>query len=107
MGLLVAAPPFGKLMPGVLERWAKSLFRGDAASEPKLWRFSQTLIALSAFIIMAGANLRMLNDALRNGPLWYRDYGLGGLQYGGFQIFDVMDQYTKEHPDAQILVAAD
>jgi len=92
---------------GVLERWAKSLFRGDAASEPKLWRFSHTLIALSAFIIMAGANLRMLNDALRNGPLWYRDYGLGGMQYGGFQIFDIIDQYKKEHPDAQIIFSPD
>ena len=92
---------------GVLERWAGSLVRGDAAASPKLWRIPHTLIALCAFVILAGTNLRMLNDALKNGPLWFRDYGLGGMQYGGFQIFDIVDQYVKEHPGAQIIFSPD
>lgn len=92
---------------GVLERWAGSFVRGDTAARPKLWTFPHTLIALSAFVILAGANLRMLNDALKNGPLWFRDYGLGGMQYGGFQIFDIIDQYVKEHPESQIIFSPD
>jgi hypothetical protein len=92
---------------GVLERWAGPLVRGEPAERPRLWMFSHTLIALSALMILAGANLRMLNDALKNGPLWFRDYGLGGMQYGGFQIFDIIDQYVKEHPEAQIIFSPD
>jgi 4-amino-4-deoxy-L-arabinose transferase-like glycosyltransferase len=92
---------------GVLERWAGSLVREEAAARPKLWTFPHALIALTAFMILAGANLRMLNDALKNGPLWFRDYGLGGMQYGGFQIFDIIDQYVKEHPEAHIIFSPD
>jgi 4-amino-4-deoxy-L-arabinose transferase-like glycosyltransferase len=92
---------------GVLERWAGSIIRGDTAASPRLWRIPHTLVALCAFVILTGTNLRMLNDALRNGPLWFRDYGLGGMQYGGFQIFDIVDQYVKEHPEAQIIFSPD
>jgi hypothetical protein len=49
----------------------------------------------------------MLNDALTNGPLWFRDYGLGGMQYGAFQIFDNIDEYVKEHPDTKIIFSPD
>ena len=49
----------------------------------------------------------MLNDALKNGPLWFRDYGMGGMQYGAFQIFDIIEQYIKEHPDSKIIFSPD
>jgi hypothetical protein len=49
----------------------------------------------------------MLNDAIRNGPLWFRDYGLGGMQYGGFQIFDIVDNYVREHPNTRIIFSPD
>jgi hypothetical protein len=92
---------------GLLERWAASFTRADAVARPKLWTFSPTFIALAAFIVLAGANIRMLNDSLTNGPLWFRDYGLGGMQYGGFQIFDIIDQYKRDHPEAQIIFSPD
>src|SRR5690349_20436914 len=47
---------------GVLERWAGSFSRGEAGASPKLWRIPHALIALCAFVILAGTNLRMLND---------------------------------------------
>jgi hypothetical protein len=92
---------------GILERWAASFTRADAAARPKLWTFSPTFIALAAFVVLAGTNVRMLNDSLTNGPLWFRDYGLGGMQYGGFQIFDIIDQYKREHPEARIIFSPD
>jgi hypothetical protein len=49
----------------------------------------------------------MLSDALRNGPLWFRDYGLGGMQYGAFQIFDILDDYVKEHPGTKVIFSPD
>ena len=92
---------------GVLERWAASFTRADSVTRPKLWTFSSTFIALAAFVVLAGANVRMLNDALTNGPLWFRDYGMGGMQYGGFQIFDIVDQYKREHPETRIIFSPD
>ena len=92
---------------GALQRLAQSLVRDDAPVKPKLWKFPVSVIAVSMFIILASANLRMLADSLRNGPLWFRDYGLGGLQYGAFQIFDLIDEYKREHPDTKIIFSPD
>jgi hypothetical protein len=47
----------------------------------------------------------MLNDALVNGPTWYHDYTIGGLQYGGKQIFDAVRQYLRRSPNAQVIVS--
>src|SRR5215212_779063 len=88
---------------GVLVRLVHWLTRGDALGKLKLWYLSRSIIALSAFLILAGANVWMLNDALRNGPLWFRDYGLGGMQYGAFQIFDIIEQYRQVHPETMII----
>jgi len=46
----------------------------------------------------------MLNDALSNGPLWFPNYGMGGMQYGAFQIYDVIEGYVQQHPDEQIVL---
>jgi 4-amino-4-deoxy-L-arabinose transferase-like glycosyltransferase len=92
---------------GVFERLAQSLTHADNATKPKLWSVPQAALALSVFIVLSGANVRMLNDALRNGPLWFRDYGLGGMQYGAFQVFDILEQYVEEHPDTNVIFSPD
>jgi 4-amino-4-deoxy-L-arabinose transferase-like glycosyltransferase len=88
---------------GIFERLSQPFTRTVFSKWPNLWKFSQTTLALLAFVVLSGANVYMLNDALRNGPLWFRDYGLGGMQYGAFQIFDVMKQYVKEHPKSELI----
>jgi 4-amino-4-deoxy-L-arabinose transferase-like glycosyltransferase len=92
---------------GVVEWLAQSLTRSPGWADRKSWTVSQTVLALSAFIALSGTNVYMLNDALRNGPLWFRDYGMGGMQYGAFQIFDIVEQYIKDHPEAQIIFSPD
>lgn len=47
----------------------------------------------------------MLGDALKNGPTWYDDYGMSGMQYGAFQIYDVIKQYEQKHPDTIIILS--
>lgn len=92
---------------GVFERLAQFRVQAGPPNRPKLWKLSHPVLALSAFIVLAGVNVRMLNDALTNGPLWFRDYGLGGMQYGAFQIFDIIEEYLDEHPQAQIILSPD
>jgi hypothetical protein len=66
----------------------------------------QNLVSLALFAALAGLNFTMLNDALTNGPTWYTDYGLYGMQYGARQIFEqtVLPQ-LKADPKAQFVVS--
>lgn len=92
---------------GLLERFAQSLVHAPIFEKQKSWSVSQPILALSAFVILLSANVSILNDALRNGPLWYRDYGMGGMQYGAFQIFDIINQYIREHPETKVIFSPD
>jgi 4-amino-4-deoxy-L-arabinose transferase-like glycosyltransferase len=92
---------------GILERFAQSMQRARASGDRKTWTLSPTVTALAVFILLSGMNLAMLNDALRNGPLWFRDYGLGGMQYGAFQVFDAIEQFTEENPGTRIIFSPD
>ncbi|CAG0932967.1 hypothetical protein TFLX_02829 [Thermoflexales bacterium] len=44
----------------------------------------------------------MLDDALRNGPTWYDNYGLSGLQYGGPQVFTAIQAYLEREPQTEV-----
>lgn len=60
-------------------------------------------IVFAALMIPAGL---MTRDALVNGPLWYRDYELYGMQYGATQLFgDEIPTYLAEHPDRRVIVS--
>jgi len=52
----------------------------------------------------AGAST-MTVDALRNGPTWYEDYGMSGLQYGAQQVFRAAEDYQAKHPDMTIFIS--
>lgn len=58
-----------------------------------------TLVGLSLY------GLGMLRDALSNAPLWYRNYGLNGMQYGARQVFTAVQDYLRVHPGVKILVS--
>ncbi len=66
-----------------------------------------SLNALGA-LAFAGLSLQggtMLQDALQNAPLWYRNYGLNGMQYGAQEVFEAVQTYLQAHPEAKILVS--
>jgi len=70
------------------------------------WRFSYKILTAILFLSMVGFNYYMLRDALVNGPLWFRDYGLYGMQYGAKQLFvEAIPEFTREHPGDQVLVS--
>ncbi len=64
------------------------------------------IAAVALFGVLSAASLGMFRDALVHGPLWFRDYGLYGMQYGATQLFgEAIPQYLAEHPDSQIMVS--
>jgi len=62
-------------------------------------------LALVVFTVLALMNFGMMREALDNGPTWFRDYGLGGMQYGARQVFGEVSKYLQENPGAQVIVS--
>ncbi len=60
---------------------------------------------LSIFALLSVFNFWMLNDALVNGPLWYEDYSLTGMQYGARQLFSAVQETLNDNPGIEISVS--
>lgn len=69
------------------------------------WALSRVWLVVPVFLLLAGVNLFMLRDALVNGPTWYKDYGLNGVQYGARQLFGEIDRYLKANPGVKLIVS--
>lgn len=69
-------------------------------------RFGDLRVSAAAFGLLAVVSGCMLGDALLNGPTWYSDYGLTGMQYGGPQVFGAAAEYLQQHPGRQVLIFA-
>jgi hypothetical protein len=57
------------------------------------------------FTLLVLGNIFILRDALINGPVWFSNYGLAGLQYGASQLFPAVIDYHESHPDSHIIVS--
>jgi hypothetical protein len=68
-------------------------------------RFNAWLPSLVIFAMFCGGNIYMTWDALTNGPLWFQDYGLGGMQYGASQIFGAIEQYHAQSQGTNIILS--
>ncbi len=65
------------------------------------------LISLATFAVLAWASIGMLQDALANGPLWFRDYGLYGMQYGAQQLFgEAVPAELAADPNVKVMVSS-
>jgi hypothetical protein len=65
------------------------------------------LVAVPIFLILSGMSLGLLRNSLVNGPLWFNDYGLYGMQYGAIQLFEqTIPQYWSEDPDLHFRVSS-
>jgi hypothetical protein len=60
---------------------------------------------LAAFALLASINLFLLRAALVDGPTWFEDYGLYGMQYGARQVFTEVRQHVEANPEDEVLVS--
>jgi hypothetical protein len=70
-----------------------------------LRRVRYEAVALSAFAVLAAANIFMLRSALVDGPRWYRDYGLYGMQFGARQVAAGVEDVWRDNPNAEVLIS--
>jgi hypothetical protein len=77
-----------------------------ASASPTAGRISRVALALGVFLMLGSANVYMLWDSLTNGPTWYQNYGLYGMQYGGQQLTAALEAYHTAHPDVHLIVSS-
>jgi hypothetical protein len=70
----------------------------------KRWKLRARAVWLPALLLLVGFNGFMLSDALVNGPLWFKDYGLNGMQYGAKQVFGAAAEYVQQSPQTRIIL---
>jgi hypothetical protein len=61
--------------------------------------------ALGTAVVMSSIGVAMLRAALLNGPTWYTDYGLYGMQYGAQQVFAAAREELAHSPDTRLLIS--
>jgi len=83
--------------------WVVKRLRGVDPQPENIYR-THTVLALLLAVSLIWANLAMLRDALVNGPLWYQDYTLAGMQYGARQLFSAVQEYYESHPGVEMIV---
>lgn len=77
----------------------------DWALERVSSRLPSPAVELTCFGLFAVMSLWMLRDAVLNGPRWYADYGLYGMQYGAKQLFEIIPEYLERDPAVEILLS--
>lgn len=62
--------------------------------------------AWALFVTLAVVSGLILTDALVNGPTWFQDYGLYGMQYGASQVFSgLVEPELQKDPSVEIVVS--
>lgn len=61
--------------------------------------------ALMTVLVLTLMSGQMTRAALRDGPTWYTDYGMGGMQYGASQLFATIPPLLAASPETRILLS--
>jgi hypothetical protein len=88
-----------------LAAWLVTRLRKGRALQEKGLAWSHVILALALVGVLGGINFAMLHDARLNGPLWYQDYTLAGMQYGARQLFSAVIDYYETNPDAFLIIS--
>ena len=62
-------------------------------------------LAVTSGALLSVLSFGMLRTALVDGPTWYDDYGMGGMQYGAGQLFSALPAELEKSPNTRLLVS--
>jgi hypothetical protein len=68
-------------------------------------RVAYPMLAVASAAVLALSSLSLLRTALHDGPTWYSDYGLGGMQYGAQQVFAAIPEELAKSQETRILLS--
>ncbi|TFH36387.1 MAG: hypothetical protein E4G99_05080 [Anaerolineales bacterium] len=114
IGLLILVAPLGGAIVAIgITRVLIFLFPAAILISLGIYALFTTLeriwdsdtIALSIFGLMIVFHASMVSDALVNGPTWFDDYGIAGMQYGSQQVFTAAAEIAQRPEVDQVLVS--
>lgn len=56
-------------------------------------------------VVLAGFTVGMTRNALTNGPVWFDNYGLYGMQWGASQVFEEVDSLLQDDDRLRVVVS--
>lgn len=68
-------------------------------------RIPASAAGVAVFLLLAGGQTAMLADALSDGPTWYRDYSMYGMQWGARQIFGTIRRGLEHDPGSRFYIS--
>jgi 4-amino-4-deoxy-L-arabinose transferase-like glycosyltransferase len=77
----------------------------EAVLGPVYRRWGVARPSLAVLAALGLTSMVLLRQALVEGPTWTRDYGMGGMQYGGRQVFGEIAELLEGDPRARILLS--
>jgi hypothetical protein len=66
---------------------------------------SRKALSFGSAIVFSALALFLMFDAVLHGPIWYRNYGLSGLQYGARQVFPQALAFSEDNPDTHVFIS--
>jgi hypothetical protein len=83
--------------------WAEAALARVTRLAPRRQELLHWALSGVALVGLTFANVALPRDALANGPLWFRNYGLYQMQWGAFQVFDRVQADLRAHPGTRIV----
>jgi len=67
--------------------------------------FPEAVFGALVALAIASTSVVMAVNAVHNGPTWFRDYALYGMQYGARQVFEMVREHLATDPSAVVTVS--
>lgn len=90
-------------------RWVAAFGAGEQGSNgagEKGGRRSAA-VSMALFALLALMSLGLLRLALDEGPTWFTDYTMGGMQYGAGQLFPIIEEQLAADPNTRVMLSPD
>jgi hypothetical protein len=66
-----------------------------------------SIVAVVVAMTFSGQSLILTRDALAQGPTWFDQYGLYGMQFGARQLFTKIGEVLKRYPEMRVRYSVD
>ena len=104
LGGVVAGAGITRLLSMVVPATLLAALAFDAAADWLAKRIGPRLVGASVFLGLSLISFGLLRDALVNGPLWNRNYGMD-IPWGAPQVFGAVKELIQEDPEVFVFVS--
>ncbi|MCX6071830.1 MAG: glycosyltransferase family 39 protein, partial [Chloroflexi bacterium] len=104
LGVAVAGGGITRLLSMVVPASILGALALDQLASLLARRFHPTVVGLALWVLLALLGVNLLRDAVVNGPLWNRNYGMD-IPYGAPQVFGEVTRLIQRDPADRVLVS--